>query len=128
MFMLNIFSPHNQGWLISPSLETLDTTQHIQVTSRVLLNHIFHIIRSKRLLKLLLGHMEFHYPVNSETTNKTQLAFDNKLCHTGICSKGKEEYCTRFFLIRGLNIFKMCLFKIQINKYLRYIFIKCILN
>lgn len=50
----------------SPSLETLDTTQHIQVTSRVLLNHILHIIWPQRLLKFLLGHMEFHYPIRSE--------------------------------------------------------------
>lgn len=56
----------SQAAHFSPSLETLDTAQHIQMAGRVLLNHIFHIIRPQRLLEFLLGHMEFHDPINGD--------------------------------------------------------------
>lgn len=45
-----------------PGLQALDATQHVQVTSGVLLNHILHIIWTQCLLKLLFGNMELHYP------------------------------------------------------------------
>ena len=47
---------------VLPGLETLDATQHVQVSSGVLLDHVLHIVRPEGLLKLLLGHVELHDP------------------------------------------------------------------
>lgn len=47
---------------VLPGLQALDAAQHVQVTGRVLFDHILHIIRTQRLLKLLLGYMELHDP------------------------------------------------------------------
>lgn len=43
-------------------MQALDTAQHIQVSSRVLLYDVLHIIWPQRLLKLPLGHEELQDP------------------------------------------------------------------
>lgn len=47
----------------SPCLEVFNSTEHVQVSSRVLLDHIFDIVRPQSLLKTLLVQEELHDPV-----------------------------------------------------------------
>lgn len=49
-----------------PVLQTLDATEHVQVTGGVLLDHILHIVWTQRLLELLFGHMELHDPAGDQ--------------------------------------------------------------
>lgn len=48
-----------------PGLQALDAAQHVQVAGGVLLNHILHIVRTQRLLELLLGYVELHDPAQT---------------------------------------------------------------
>lgn len=50
---------------VLPGLQALDATEHVQVTSWVLFDHIFYIVRTQCLFELLLGYMEFHYPAHT---------------------------------------------------------------
>lgn len=50
---------------VPPGLQALDAAQHVQVTGRVLFDHILHVIRTQRLLELLLGYVELHYPAQT---------------------------------------------------------------
>lgn len=50
-----------------PGLKVLNSGKHVQVTSRVLLNHVHDVIRSEALLKLPLRYHEAH---DAETESK----------------------------------------------------------
>ena len=50
---------------VPPGLQALDAAQHVQVPGGVLLDHILHVIRTQRLLELLLGNVELHYPAQT---------------------------------------------------------------
>lgn len=58
----------SHGWAgsltsdLSPGLEVFDPAQHVQVSSRVLLDHVFDIIRPQSFLKTLLVQEELHDP------------------------------------------------------------------
>lgn len=43
-----------------PGLEIFDATQHVQMTSRVLLDHIHDVIWSQALFELPLGYQKLH--------------------------------------------------------------------
>lgn len=47
---------------VLPGLQTLDATQHVQVAGWVLLDDVLDVVGSQRLLELLLGDVELHYP------------------------------------------------------------------
>lgn len=48
--------------LVLPGLQALDATQHVQVAGWVLLDDVLDVVGSQRLLELLLGDVELHYP------------------------------------------------------------------
>lgn len=50
-----------------PGLQIFDATQHVQMTSRVLLNHVHDVIRPQALFELSLGYQKLH---NAETGKK----------------------------------------------------------
>lgn len=49
----------------SPCLEVFDATEHVQVSSRVLLDHVLDVIRPQRFLEALLVQQELHDPVTA---------------------------------------------------------------
>ena len=73
---------------ISPGLETLDSTQHVQVTSRVLLYHILHIVRAQGLLELFLCYMKFHY----SELGRNQIQYN---CHEVMFNEGPSTYSSK---------------------------------
>ena len=50
-----------------PHLQALDAAQHIQVSCRILLYDIFHVIWTQCLFKLSLGHEELQNPTHKNT-------------------------------------------------------------
>lgn len=50
-----------------PGLQIFDATQHVQMTSRVLLNHVHDVIWPQALFELSLGYQKLH---NAETGKK----------------------------------------------------------
>lgn len=53
--------------LDSPGLQVLDPAQHIQVTSRVLLDHILHVVRPQGLFEPFLVQEKLHDPARGRT-------------------------------------------------------------
>lgn len=52
--------------LDSPGLQVLDPAQHVQVASRVLLDHVLHVIRPQGLFEPFLVEEELHDPARGE--------------------------------------------------------------
>lgn len=52
-----------------PGLQIFDAAQHVQMTSRVLFNHIHHVIWSQALFELSLGHQKLHNAERGQKKN-----------------------------------------------------------
>lgn len=66
-----------------PALQIFDAAQHVQVTSRVLLDHIHHVIRSQALLELSLGHQELHNAERRREKKKKKAVSETQQLLTG---------------------------------------------
>lgn len=54
-----------------PGLQVFDATQHVQVTGRVLLDHIHHVIWSQALFEFPLGHQKLHNAERGKKKNNS---------------------------------------------------------
>lgn len=79
---------------IKPHLQALDSAQHVEVSRRILLNHILHIVRPQGFLKLPLGHQEFQNPTFTGDTEACQNDPDYRQnASVALQEKIKQEYC-----------------------------------
>lgn len=99
--------------LLLPGLQIFNACQHVEMSGRVLLDDIHHVVRPQTLFKLALGHHEPHDAAGTQFTHmisvktrpehretaESQRARPGSYFTPKIKESMKEMYCARFLLL-----------------------------